>query len=226
MALGGTEYKRLLTLVDLVHEQLYPVAFPFLDLDGAVELRLAVALALFDLAFDDLVVGGIQIVVESGGDLLHLERGQETIVDAFFQRVDVNRIAEISVSVDVVPSLRRCGQSELNRRREVVENIAPIALVIGATTMAFIDHDKVEKILGIVAEIWRGLAILIRPTQEGLKDSEEDTGVLGHPAFPADFVGLDLRTYRLSCETAKAVRSSAPAGPIKPSSGAVFIIPR
>ena len=114
-----------------------------------------VALALLDLAFDHLVVGRVDVVVERGGDLLHLERRQEAVVDALFQRIGVNRLAEIGVGVDVVAPLRRRGQAELHGRREIVENVAPVAFVVGAAAMALVDDDEVEEVLRIVAEIGR-----------------------------------------------------------------------
>ena len=162
VALRRAEHQRLLALVDLVHEQLDAIALPLLDLDGAVELRLAVALALLDLAFDHLVVGRVDVVVERGGDLLHLERRQEAVVDALLQRIGVNRLAEIGVGVDVVAALGRRGQAELHGRREIFENVAPVALVVGAAAMALVDDDEVEEVGRIVAEIGRGLAVRVR----------------------------------------------------------------
>ena len=51
MRLRRAKHNRLLALVYLLHEQLDAIALPLLDLDGAVELRLLVALAFLDLAF-------------------------------------------------------------------------------------------------------------------------------------------------------------------------------
>src|SRR5262249_125888 len=102
MALRSAEHERLLALIDLVHEQLDPIAFALLDLDGPIELRLAIAAALFDLPFDDLVVGCVDIIVDRGGELLDLERGQVPVVDAILQGIDVDRVTEVPVGVDVV----------------------------------------------------------------------------------------------------------------------------
>ena len=52
---------------------------------------------------------------------------------------------------------------------------------------AFIDHDAVEKVGRIVAEIGRGFAVLVGAAGEGLEDGEEDAGVLGHRALLLDF---------------------------------------
>ena len=117
-----------------------------------------VALAFLDLALDHLVVGRVDVVVERGGDLLHLERRQEAVVDAFLQRIDVNRLAEIGVGVHVVAALGRRGQAELHGGREIFENAAPVALIVGAAAMALVDDDEIEEVRRVVAEIGRRVA--------------------------------------------------------------------
>ena len=72
----------------------------------------------FDLALDHRVVRRVDVLIERGRNLLHLERRQEAVVDAFLERVDVDRLAEVRVGVDVVLALRRRGQTELHGRRE------------------------------------------------------------------------------------------------------------
>jgi hypothetical protein len=67
----------------------------------------------------------------------------------------------------------------------------PVALVIGAAAMAFVDDDEVEEVLGIVAEVGRGVAVLGRPAHEGLEDGEEQATVLGHLALLADVFRFD-----------------------------------
>ena len=112
--LRGAEDQRLLVLVDLLHEDLHAVRFAFLDLDDLVEVGFRVALPGFDLALDQRVVGRIDILVERRGDLLHLERRQEAVVDAVLERVDVDRLAEVGVGVHVVLALGRGGEAELH----------------------------------------------------------------------------------------------------------------
>ena len=142
-------------LVDLLHEQLDAVRLALLDLDDLVEVGFRVALAGFDLALDQLVVGRVDVLVERGGDLLHLERRQEAVVDAFLERVDVDRLAEVGVGVDVVLALGRGGQAELHGRREVLQDAAPVALVVGAAAMALVDDDEIEEVRRILAEVGR-----------------------------------------------------------------------
>ena len=54
----------VLALVDGVHEQLHAVALTRRDLDDAVEIALGVALTLLDITLDQIVVAGVDIVVE------------------------------------------------------------------------------------------------------------------------------------------------------------------
>ena len=153
VVLGGAEDQRLFVLVDLLHENLHAVRFTFLDLDDLVEIGFRVALSGFDLALDQLIVRRIDILVECRRNLLHLERRQEAVVDAFLERVDVNRLAEISVGVDVVFALRCRGESELYRRREVFEDAAPVAFIVRTTTMTLVYDDEIKEVLRILAEV-------------------------------------------------------------------------
>ena len=158
--LRGAKDQRLLVLVDLLHEQLHPVRLAFLDLDDLVEVVFRVELPGLNLAFDQRIVGRIDILVERRGDLLHLERRQEAVVDAFLERVDVDRLAEIGVSVHVVLALRRGGEAELHGGGEVIQDAAPVALVVGAAAMTLVNDDEVEEVRRILAEIGGRLARL------------------------------------------------------------------
>ena len=53
--------------------------------------------------------------------------------------------------------------------------------------MTFVDDDEVEKILGILPEVW----FIILSAHEGLEDSEEDTSIGWYPSFLADAARLD-----------------------------------
>ena len=79
------EDERFLALVDLIHEDFDAVGFAFLDLDNFVEVGFGVAPADFDIAFDEFVVRRVDVLIESGGDLLDLEGRKEAVVDAFFR---------------------------------------------------------------------------------------------------------------------------------------------
>ena len=142
-------------LVDLLHEDLHAVGFTLLDLDDLVEVGFRVALLGFDLAFDELVVRRIDILVERRGNLLHLEWREEAVVDAFLERIDIDRLAEVSVGVHVVFTFGSGGQAKLHRRGKVVEDAAPVAFIVGTTPMTLVDDDEVEEVRWVLAKIGR-----------------------------------------------------------------------
>jgi hypothetical protein len=43
--------------------------------------------------------------------------------------------------------------AKLHGRREALKDAAPIALVVGAATMALVDDDEIEKIRRVFAEV-------------------------------------------------------------------------
>jgi hypothetical protein len=57
------------------------------------------------------------------------------------------------VSVHVVLALWRRGQAKLHRRRKVFKDAAPVAFIVRAAAMAFVNHDEIEKVRRIFAEI-------------------------------------------------------------------------
>jgi fructoselysine-6-P-deglycase FrlB-like protein len=69
---------------------------------------------------------------------------------------------------------------KLHGRREVVEDGAPVALVIGAAPVALVHDDEVEEVRRVLAKVRRAHP---RPAHEGLEDGEEDAAVLGHAPF-------------------------------------------
>jgi hypothetical protein len=74
MFLRRAEHQVFVALVDRVHEQLDAVFLARLDLDHAVEIILGIAPASLHLAFDQLVISGVDVVVQGNGDLLDLEQ--------------------------------------------------------------------------------------------------------------------------------------------------------
>jgi hypothetical protein len=56
-------------------------------------------LAHLNLAFDQLVVRRVGVLIQRRGDLLNPEGRQEAVVDAFLERVDVDRIAEVGIGI-------------------------------------------------------------------------------------------------------------------------------
>ena len=187
MLLRGAEHQGLLALVDLVHEELHPVGLTLLDLDDPIEIRLGVPLARLRLALHHAVIAGVHVFVQGGGVLPQFERREEAVVDALLQRVDVDRLAEISVGIHVHITLGRGGKAQLHRRAEVFQDGPPCAFVVRATAVAFVDDDEVEEIGRVLPEIRR----VARPRHEGLEDGEEHAAVGGHLALLADARRID-----------------------------------
>ena len=191
VGLVRAEDQRLFVLVDLREEDFYTLLFTFADLDAAVEVRLFIHLPRLDLTLHHGVVGRVNVVIKRRLNLLHLERREEAVVDAFLERVDIDRLAEVGVGVHVVFALGRGGEAELHGRREVIEDVAPVAFVIRAAAMALINDDEIEEVRRILAKVGRRFPILGRAAHEGLKDGKEQAAVLGHAAFLANVLGLD-----------------------------------
>jgi hypothetical protein len=102
MALGSAEYQCLFFLVNLLHKELYAVAFPLFYFDGSVEVFFLIHLTFFNLAFNDLIIRCVNIIIQRGRYLLDLKRGQEAIVNAFFEGIDINRLTEITEGIGMV----------------------------------------------------------------------------------------------------------------------------
>ena len=141
-----------------------------------------VAVLGLDVALHHLVIRRVDVVVQRGGDLLDFERSQEAVVDAFLERIHEHGIAKVGVGVGVVGALRRGGQAKLHGGREVVEDRAPGAFIVGAAAVALVDDDEVEEVGRVLTKV-RGPA---RAAHEGLKDGEEDAPVLWHLALLAN----------------------------------------
>ena len=83
--LRRAENQRLLARVDGIHEDLHAVGLARTNLDEPIEVLLLVTAAGLDVALHDLVVGRVDVLVERGGDLPHLEGREEAVVDALLQ---------------------------------------------------------------------------------------------------------------------------------------------
>ena len=186
MILPGAEDERLLLLVNQIHEEPHPVLLAFLDLDDLVKILFHVQLPGFNLALDHRVIGCVNVFIQRRGDFPHLERRQETIVDAFLERVDVDRFAKIGVGVHVLFAFGRGGHAQLHGLGKVFEDAAPRALIVRTAPVTFVNCNEIEEVRWILAEIRRRLAVFRRAAHERLEDREEDTAVHRHFALLAD----------------------------------------
>ena len=191
VVLGGAEHQGLFGLVDQLHEELDPVAFSLFDFDDAVEVGFGIDPIAIHFSLHHVIVGAVEIFIQGGFDLPHFERGEEAVVDAVFEGVGVDGLAEVGVGVGVVFPFGGGGKAELHRWREVFQNGPPGAFVFRAAPVAFVDDDEVEEVGGIFAKVWSGGARLGFAGHEGLKDGEEDAAVFGYAAPLVDGVGVD-----------------------------------
>ena len=79
-------------------------------------------------------------------DVDHLERSEETVFDAFLEAVCIERLSEISDVRLVSRLLRRCSHTQLDGIAEILENLAPVAVVLRAPSVALVDDNKVEEL--------------------------------------------------------------------------------
>ena len=161
MLLGGTEHQSLLTLIDLTHEVFDTKRLTLRDDDGTVESLFTVMRSLFRHPLNHRILTGIGVVIHRGDDLLHLKRGKITIIDPLFQRVDVNRFAEVVVGINIPFSFRRCRQPQLNGGLKIFKNEPPAALIVGTSTVTLINDDKVKEVGRVVSKAGRRLSVLI-----------------------------------------------------------------
>ena len=153
MLLRGAKHERLFLLIDRVHEHANALLLAGLDLDDLVEVLLFVPPPGLDIAFQHRVVRRIHVIVERGRDLPNLEGREEPVVDALPQRIDVHRLVEIGVGVEVILTLGRGRQAQLHGGLEVLQDVSPRALVAGPTAVALVDDDEVKEVRRVVAEV-------------------------------------------------------------------------
>ena len=115
--------------------------------DVVVEVAVGVD-AVFDFVPElvELALEGTPAVRDVGLDVDHLERRQETVVDSLAQAVGVDRLAEVVDVGDVFGLLRRRGHADLRGRREIVEDSAPVAVLLRGSPVALVNDDEIEEI--------------------------------------------------------------------------------
>ncbi len=73
---------------------------------------------------------------------------KKTVVDALAQGkgIGVERLAEVVAAGNLLGFLRRGGEADVGRAAEVVEDGAPVGILVSATAVALIDDDQVGEI--------------------------------------------------------------------------------
>ena len=85
-----------------------------------------------------------------------LVRSKEAVANSLFERIGVDRLAEVIDVGDVFGFLRRGGETDLRGAGEVLEDLSPGRIVGRAAAMALVDDDQVE-------EVGRELSIELLP---------------------------------------------------------------
>ncbi len=91
-------------------------------------------------------VGAVALYVHIDDDAAHLIGREEAVLNALFETVGIDGIAEILVGVAVILAQRRGGHAELYRAREVFQDLAPGTSVIGAAPVRLIHDNEVEEV--------------------------------------------------------------------------------
>jgi hypothetical protein len=122
-----------------------------LERDGALEidgLILAVGYRP-PIAIEVALAGTPAGCVPLGHDTVNPIGREKSVFDTLAQTVGVNWIAEVTVSIAVILPQRRRRHAQLKRRLEVTQDFTPVAVVLGAAAMTFVDDDQVEKIFRV-----------------------------------------------------------------------------
>ena len=87
----------------------------------------------------------VSLDVDIDVDVDDLVRGEKAILDALLERVRVDGRAEVVDVGDVLRLLRRRRQADLRRAGEVLKDLSPSSVFVGASTVTLIDDDEVEE---------------------------------------------------------------------------------
>ena len=117
-----------------------------------IEILLRVGLLLVNVALH-IVVGVKLVVVNVASGNLHPIGGQETVFDALFQGVRIDRVAKIAVGVHVHIPSRGGRHSQLHGRLVILQQLPPLTLIVGSASVTLVNDDKIEKIRRILLVI-------------------------------------------------------------------------
>ena len=170
MHLGVAEDDGLFVWVDFVQQLLDAVLVTLPHVDVAVvEVLLGIGLVLLNLAHH-AVVGVIGVGIDITRSKPHAVGRQEAVFNALLQGVTIHGLAKVVVGVGVDLAAWRRSHTQLHGGIKPVHQFAPLALVVGAATMALVDDDEVKEVPGPL-HVVRGLAAL-GTAHDGLENRE------------------------------------------------------
>ena len=126
-----------------------PGHLPDAILDDDVAIVVAVVVdSVLDFVAVDVALPLVRppAVADIRRDIDDLEGREESVLDALLEAVGVHRVAEVRDVGDVPRLLGRRGHANLCRGREIFQNSAPAALLLGGAAMALIDDHEVEEV--------------------------------------------------------------------------------
>ena len=122
------------------------LADTILDNDVVIVVGIIIDTVFYFIAENvKLTFSGAPLIADIRGDIDDLEGSQESIIDTFFQTIGIKRLTKVS-DVRLVTGFLGCGRhSQLNGIAEILQNLAPVAIVLSTTTMALIDNHHIEE---------------------------------------------------------------------------------
>src|SRR3989339_929602 len=154
MVLCSTKNNCFFILVYFIKNNAHTLCLSFFYFNNLIKIRLSVNLPFFYFSLDNLIVRNIHILIKCCFDSLYLKGREKTIVYTFLERVRINRLAKITIRIDVVFSFWCCSKSELYCRRKVLQNTSPITFIVCTTPMTLINDDKIKEIRWVFSKVW------------------------------------------------------------------------
>src|ERR1700730_17861871 len=118
----------------------------FLELGDCVEVFQIVG-TLRDKEFctrdDGVLYVDTPTLIKVGLDFVDLVRGKKPVLDPRAEAVRVDRVSKLGIGVDVVGSLRRSRQANLDCALKVIKDVLPRSK---ARTVTFVNHNQVKEV--------------------------------------------------------------------------------
>src|SRR5690554_3458258 len=191
MSLIRTKYNCFLFLITFIQKNVYPLCFTFDYFDVSVKILLFIQPASFYFTLYNGIITCVHIIIKRCFNAFHLKRSKESIINTILKRIYINRIAKISVSINISIPLGSSGKSQLHSRTKIFHNLSPITFIICTAAVTLINNNKIEKVLWIISKIRSGIANFISSTHKGLENSKEDTPVSRNLPLLSYFVRLN-----------------------------------
>ena len=153
MGLIHTKDDRLVHRSDLSEDLRCYEVRALIDDDRSVKIISKID-SFFVFSLDDLISTRECEFIDIELDPLDLEGCEESVIDPLSEGVFVDGLAKIVVGIHIIISLWSGGESEVDGRGEVAEDLCPVAILSRTTSMTLIDDDKIKKISLVAVVIW------------------------------------------------------------------------